>query len=288
MKGVIAAITVLSFFNLGLARPQNGPSVKEGILPSFATDPFIIGGVPAAPGEFPHQMILHTSSSLSSLRCGAVLLSATQALTAAHCVDGSSQTGLYVTGGVYLRDDPVYGQTRQLTAHKMHDGYCSSCGGFPNDIAVLTFTSVDLEMPDIGPARLPENNDNDLAGDICTISGWGRTSDSSTLPSALYKANIEIIFHDECFVRMEGISGATVYKSHICVFDRDGGMGSCNGDSGGPLSCPLSDPEDPRTHFLAGLTSWGISSSGNCLQSYPSVYTRVAFFLDWIADNTNP
>lgn len=32
---------------------------------------------------------------------------------------GYSPTSLYITAGVYLRDDPVYGQTRQLTSYTM-------------------------------------------------------------------------------------------------------------------------------------------------------------------------
>ena len=53
------------------------------------------------------------------------------------------------------------------------------------------------------------------------------------------------------------------------------------GDSGGPLNCP-----DGGTR-VAGVTSWGVSSgTGNCLQTYPSVYTRTSAYLGWIAANT--
>lgn len=52
------------------------------------------------------------------------------------------------------------------------------------------------------------------------------------------------------------------------------------GDSGGPLNCP-----DGGTR-VAGVTSWGISSGGDCLQNYPSVYTRTSAYLAWIAANT--
>ncbi|ELU14251.1 hypothetical protein CAPTEDRAFT_220869 [Capitella teleta] len=263
-------------------------ATDSSIGASFAHDPYVIGGVPASPGEFPHQLALHTTINPSNLRCGAILISATEALTASHCVDGSSPTSLYITAGLYLRDDPVNGQTRQLTSFTMHSDYCSTCDGFPNDIAVLTWEDpIDFEQPDVGVARLPDNDDNDFAGDTCVISGWGRTSDSSILPNAMYKADINVIFNDECASRVSGVSGATIFRHHICLYNSAEDTGSCNGDSGGPLNCHLEDPEDDRTHFVAGITSWGISSSGDCLQDYPSVYVRVSSFLEWIEENTS-
>ena len=48
------------------------------------------------------------------------------------------------------------------------------------------------------------------------------------------------------------------------------------GDSGGPLVCNH-EGED----ILAGLTSFGISG---CSTDYPSVYTRVAEYVEWVTD----
>merc|ERR1711976_835562 len=96
---------------------------------------------------------------------------------------------------------------------------------------------------------------SDSTGSTCTITCWGRTGNSY------------------CQSRMSGVSGATINDGHICVFDSSYNRGSCNGDSGGPLKCGSS---------LAGITSWGISSSGICRQDYPSVYTRVSHFRSWI------
>ena len=33
---------------------------------------------------------------------------------------------------------------------------------------------------------------------------------------------------------------------------------------------------------VAGVTSWGVQSGGDCLVTYPSVYTRISAFEDWI------
>lgn len=62
-----------------------------------------------------------------------------------------------------------------------------------------------------------------------------------------------------------------------------GSLSIClQGDSGGPLNCP----DGTGGYYVAGVTSWGISNPlGNCLQTYPSVYTRTSAYLDWIASN---
>jgi secreted trypsin-like serine protease len=57
------------------------------------------------------------------------------------------------------------------------------------------------------------------------------------------------------------------------------------GDSGGPLNCNYPTASDSR-QVVFGVTSWGISGPIRCLQSYPSVYTRVAYYLGWIQANT--
>lgn len=95
-----------------------------------------------------------------------------------------------------------------------------------------------------------------------------------------------------------------INSGHICV--ENGDTGACNvsfhkqnspfihslwfaqftywfmiitqGDSGGPLACSVNG-----RWYLAGATSWG--RSGCTTTGYPSVYTRVSYFVDWIREN---
>ncbi|XP_052074219.1 chymotrypsin B-like [Mytilus californianus] len=50
---------------------------------------------------------------------------------------------------------------------------------------------------------------------------------------------------------------------------------SRTGDSGGPMTC-----YSGNTPYLAGATSWGIST---CSGSFPSVYARLTSFRSWIS-----
>lgn len=66
-----------------------------------------------------------------------------------------------------------------------------------------------------------------------------------------------------------------ISESQYCAYDPDGKNDSCDGDSGGPLQI---FPYGSKTASLIGIVSFGIS----CGTGLPSIYTRVAFYVDWI------
>jgi secreted trypsin-like serine protease len=275
MRSFFALLAVVC---LAEAKPRNFLQ----FAPSRSIDPYILNGVNAGVGEFPWQLSQERSNALGNWghSCGASLLTSNRALSAAHCVDGASASILRVIAGAWDRSASEATQVSNVASYKMHESYGSGAGTFPQDIAIL-YLATDIQLGgNIGVASLPSNNDYLFTGDTCVISGWGRTSASNTLPNILQKAPIPVISNSECDQRMSGISGASTNPGHICLYDTAAATGSCNGDSGGPLNCQL----DGNT-VVAGVTSWGIQSGGACAPSYPSVYTRTGWFIDWI--NTN-
>ncbi len=52
------------------------------------------------------------------------------------------------------------------------------------------------------------------------------------------------------------------------------------GDSGGPTQCP----DGQGGWIQVGIASW-VSNIPRCDTDYPSVYTNVATFRDWVSDN---
>jgi len=160
---------------------------------------------------------------------------------------------------------------------------------FDYDIGIITPNSqpnalVENNINGLGAIRyaaLPQDGNNDRTGATCVMSGWGRNSASNTLPNQLLQAPITVISQAECNTRMAPVSGANVSNRQICLFDANQVVGSCNGDSGGPLNCQSTAN---NYNIIDGVTSWGIQGNGACLTSYPSVYTRTNQFLAWIAN----
>lgn len=58
---------------------------------------------------------------------------------------------------------------------------------------------------------------------------------------------------------------------------------SCGGDSGGPLLFPGRSGNSGYRYVQRGIVSFGSKQCG--VGGVPGVYTRVAFYMDWILDN---
>nr|BAL43187.1 fibrinolytic enzyme [Enchytraeus japonensis] len=245
------------------------------LKPSFGFSMMgVVGGTDASPGEFPWQLSQQRLGGSWSHSCGASLIGATRALSAAHCVDGASASILRVIAGLHQRSNTAGTQTSNVAAYTMHESYNQGSATFANDVAILNLATAITTGGNIAFATLAQGS-NDFAGTTCVISGWGRTSASNALPDTLQKASIPVISGTQCQSLVAGIG--TIWDGHICLYDSAGNIGSCNGDSGGPLNCPSGG-----STVVAGVTSWGISSLGVCRQDYPSVYTRVSYYYTWI------
>lgn len=67
-----------------------------------------------------------------------------------------------------------------------------------------------------------------------------------------------------------------IVESQYCAYDAAGKNDSCPGDSGGPL---MYSPTPNSMPHIIGIVSYGVVSCGSGL---PAIYTRVAYYLDWI------
>jgi len=247
---------------------------------------YILGGVEAGQGEFPHQLSQDRLGGAWSHSCGASLLANNRALSAAHCVQGAAVTILRVIAGLHHRNDHNNGaQISNLASYTIHQQYNQGAETFNNDIAVLHLaTPINANnvvgLGAIGYAVLPADNSDQYAEETVTISGWGRNGAPNTLPNELRKVAIRVLSQIECNTRMQPVSGALTGPGQICVYDNAQAAGSCNGDSGGPMNRPAGNG-----WTVIGVTSWGIQGGGVCLPSYPSAYTRTSYFLAWIGSN---
>jgi len=225
----------------------------------------IIGGGNANIANYPWTMSLRASNSHS---CGACLISGVKSVTAAHCGGGAIGSYSVLTG---TSDRTVTNcgtcALRTLTSFVRHPSY-SSGGGYPNDVATQRFANIGTNA-NTGYIALATANDSNFAGTTCNIHGWGRTNigTSGGLPTILQAANIPVITNAAC----SNVWGNSIGNYHICVSSAS--VSSCNGDSGGPLTC---------SGRLAGVTSWG---NATCNPNQPSIYTRISFYRNWIDAN---
>jgi len=239
-------------------------------LPALVVADRVVGGAPASNGEWPWQLSHRNAGSHS---CGASLINANWALSAAHCV-GGAVAGYQIIAGTNQRTCPngacEQRGVRSVTRHE--DFQNIGIRGFPNDIAVINFAApINEAAGSIQYAVLATTADQ--VGRTCFISGWGRMTDGGPLPVDLQEAQIDLLTTAECATMW---APTPVTDLQVCIYDRaTQARGACNGDSGGPLVCQL-----PGGGWeLVGATSWGRTG---CSTAFASVYTRASAYNAWI------
>nr|XP_050035767.2 transmembrane protease serine 9-like [Dermacentor andersoni] len=234
----------------------------------------IIGGAPALPGEFPWQVSVRKMSAMGSRHhCGGALLTDRWVLTAAHCVVNSvgrtaSPAELLVRVGEYDQRRPEGSEVQVRVTHVLpHPGY----GRLQRDLALLRLAKRLRRSGHVRPACLAPASLRPLSNLSCAVSGWGNERTQGTTAYSLNKLRVPLRPLKECY----SIYDVPIGKWHLC--GGRPGRGVCYGDSGGPLSCQLSDGR----WYVLGVASFG---SGCARASYPDVYTRVHHFTGWIRD----
>merc|ERR1711983_459094 len=107
-------------------------------------------------------------------------------------------------------------------------------------------------------------------GEMVEATGWGKDSDSAGgISPVLREVTVPVESNENC----DAYYGI-VKDSQICI-NAEGGHGTCNGDSGGPLTF---------NGVHVGLTSFG--SSRGCESGAPDAFTRTSYFRGWIRKKT--
>jgi secreted trypsin-like serine protease len=156
----------------------------------------------------------------------------------------------------------------EVKVHEEYDG-----DNIFNDIALVKLPRTISLTSAIQPSVLPSHGDiNNTYSEVrANVSGWGLTDMYETKPSeVLHYLEMRVTTNKEC----DDNFNATIIPSMICTSGEDD-TGSCSGDSGGPL---VTDG------VQIGIVSFGVIF---CMPGYPSGFTRITSFLDWIAANSD-
>merc|ERR1711911_319730 len=160
----------------------------------------IVGGWETGINEFPWQVAVFIDGLYF---CGGSLIDEQHVLTAAHCAEDAGFFELMLGAHNVRLDASQEPQRVEVTATDYY----------------------------IYPSWDTYTLRNDIANIKMELSGWGRPSDSaSSISPVLRYTNVTTITNDEC-----GSVYSIINDNHICI-DTSNGHGSCNGDSGGPLS----------------------------------------------------
>ncbi|KAG8041997.1 hypothetical protein G9C98_007305, partial [Cotesia typhae] len=229
----------------------------------------IINGSDVQAGEIPYQVSLQYVFIANFHFCGGSVLNEKYVITAAHCVESKSAEQIKVIAATTNLKKP--NSTHFVAEITVHEKYNSS-DSWKNDIALIKIKGRFEISAVLKFVPLPIPNQDIPAESVAVISGWGTLQEGGKTPVVLQKTEVFIASQSYC-KQVHTDAGSNIHETHICAYDPVHETGPCNGDSGGPLMVD---------NKLVGLASW---VRGCASTMYPTVYTRVPSFLDWIEAN---
>ena len=262
----------------------SGPPVWSGSesAPSAETPitEAILGGGPAAQGEFPWMAaLIHRGSTLNSERqfCGAVLIEPTWVLTAAHCISDLPLNDFLVAIGVAnLNGKPRLIRAKLVLVHP--EAHHRPARG--TDLALIQLSE---PVDDIRPLALWRGDDQPGLPELGTLLGWGRTStDPEGADKTARLQVVEVPIHPLDGAILLEVGLKDLPPGYIPTGTIDPAAGSAPGDSGGPLL--IRDPDNGEW-LLAGINNLGYHPGQSSLVGL-SVYTDVGYHHAWIEEMT--
>ncbi|KAM7313037.1 proclotting enzyme isoform X1 [Ixodes scapularis] len=249
----------------------------------------IVGGRESNLGAWPWITLLFIDVHGNGVRsplCGGALITPQHVLTAAHCTFNGNKS---LTPDAFVarlgehdylsNDDGANPVDEPVVQIHRHSDFNSRT--YLNDVAVLKLRRPVPLNKDIALICLPYGplQTDTYEGKMANIAGWGELYYGGPSSASLQDTRIPIQSLDTCKESFKRTS-ITFTDNYLCAGSLKGDKDACRGDSGGPLM--LLDQQERFT--IIGITSFG----RRCAEpGYPGVYTRVAKYLDWIAQRLN-
>lgn len=196
---------------------------------TFKITPRIVGGALTTIEKFPYQAVLLYDTRYL---CGAVIISPTKLLTAAHCV--------YKINAVRKL------QARVGSSSPLDGGIVKSVSKFiehfkfdpptmDNDIAIVTLADALIFNSKISAIKLAAGMP--APDTMMTVSGYGATASNIEQSSNLTSVDVPLVEQKVCAKAYDKYDGTGKFNkdSMFCAgfYKAGGGRDSCKGDSGG-------------------------------------------------------
>ena len=203
--------------------------------------------------------------------CTVTLIGRHWALTAGHCCPAGvlNQQVQFGTANKF----GMGGIRKDIKNFYVHPDYNTQT--YANDICILELAS-DLTYDEtIRPVCLETADVRESVADNvhnAFIAGFGSIEQGGETSNPLHEATVLIIDTDDC---RKSHGETSIFEGQICAGYSDGGIDTCDGDSGGPLI--VMDENNQKR--LAGIVSW---SQGCGRPGKPGVYTKVSHYAGWV------
>ncbi|KAG4074386.1 hypothetical protein HA402_000365 [Bradysia odoriphaga] len=195
-------------------------------------------------------------------RCGGSIITTNRILTAAHCTINITANLLSIRAG--STDSQVGGELVAVTDFTNHHLYNPTT--LENDISVMVIASRLTTGSTVAVIPLPMHGAPVTDGIVANVAGWGALCEKCPGITTLQYVGLPVLSNANC----NSMYGESVTPSMLCAGFAEGGRDACQGDSGGPLNIG---------NLLIGVVSWG---DGCARPNSPGVFTRVAYFRNWI------
>ena len=162
--------------------------------------------------------------------CGGTLISSTHVLTAAHCVYEKEASDIQVLLREHNTADSVT-KTADVTEIINHPDWDRPT--IDNDYAILRLAKPVTFTNKVAPACLPADTAATYAGEVATVTGWGRLILAGNQHTTLQEVDMTVTTKSACD---NAYYWRDITDNMICA--AASGKSFCNGDSGGPLIAP--------------------------------------------------
>jgi secreted trypsin-like serine protease len=235
----------------------------------------VVGGKDVPPGRYPFVASVDIGGGAS---CTGDLIAPTWVLTAGHCAAVTGAFGVPVPATLppsayrvtlgTVNADHSGGETIAVkSVHADPDYFVAN--GTGHDVSLLEL----VRPATVAPVQIASRLDHPrwAAGRKLTIAGFGLTSENGSEPAVMQEAEVPRVSDTECSAAYSDttpVAGdAFDPETALCAGYAQGGVDTCEGDSGGPLLTTFADGAR-----LVGATSYG---EGCARAGKPGVYARL-------------